>query len=249
MSGDRIHQRRRQAVIGLKPEFLEARSDPRQLRRIDAGLDHRGYEGCKSRSRRAGFLEQFGMDEVEAVERMPLVLDAAEHVGPANLAGMPLDRCRSVDDVKLVAVLKNAHVVARHNGDHRKDRALRLPAFGAATGMVVGDIPLDADLDRLLLAFADKGATGKAARAFLHSGVNRWVDMNSHGLSSLCLTLFDLERDFERDDFSPNRHPAPSFCLSMIFFGKTSIHFSGSCSRTRRPNGSTCLHASGRIPG
>jgi hypothetical protein len=33
----------------------------------------------------------------------------------------------------------------------------------------------------------------------------------------------------ERDDFSLDRHPALSFCWSMIF-SKTGIHFSGSCS-------------------
>src|SRR6266568_6819967 len=29
-----------------------------------------------------------------------------------------------------------------------------------------------------------------------------------------------MMRSLERDDFSSNRHPALSFCLSMIFFGK-----------------------------
>jgi hypothetical protein len=29
-----------------------------------------------------------------------------------------------------------------------------------------------------------------------------------------------MMRSPERDDFSSNRHPALSFCLSMIFFGK-----------------------------
>src|SRR6266436_7625850 len=101
MGGDRIHQRRRQTIIGFKPKFLQTRPDPVLLRGGNAGFDHRGYEGRKSRSRRAGFLEQFGMDEVEAIERMALVLDAAVHMRPASLAGMPLDRCRSVDDVKL----------------------------------------------------------------------------------------------------------------------------------------------------
>jgi len=33
----------------------------------------------------------------------------------------------------------------------------------------------------------------------------------------------------ERDDFSSNRHPALSFCLSMIF-SENGTHFSGSCS-------------------
>ena len=113
------------------------------------------------------FLEQFGVDEVEAVERMALVLDAAIHMRAAGLAGVPLDRRRRIDDLQLVAVLEHLDVVARHHGDHREGRAFGLPAFGAAAGVVVGDIALDADLDRLVLAFADQGSAGKVARALL----------------------------------------------------------------------------------
>src|SRR5216683_2749041 len=130
------------------------------------------------------------MDEVEPVERVRLVLDAAVHMRAADLAGMPLDRRRRVDDVQLVAVLEHGHAVAWHDGDHREGRPFGLPAFGAAAGVVVGDIALDADLDRLaVLAFADQGSAGKAARALLDAAVNRWMEMNSHGLSSLCLTF------------------------------------------------------------
>jgi hypothetical protein len=50
--------------------------------------------------------------------------------------------------------------------------------------VVVGDVAFDADLDRLVLAFADKRSAGKIARTLFYSVVNRWVDMNSHGLSS-----------------------------------------------------------------
>src|SRR5437016_3974629 len=189
MGCDRIHQRRRQAVIGLKPEFLETRPDPAHLGGTDAGFDHRGYECRKSRSRPAAFGEKFGMDEIETVERMALVLDAAVHMRAASLAGVTLDRRRRVNDLELVAVFENGHVVARDDSDDRKGGALGLPAFGAAAGVVVGDVPLDADLDGPVLAFADERAAGKAARALPDAVVNRWVDMNSHGLSSLCLTL------------------------------------------------------------
>src|SRR5271168_2328483 len=96
------------------------------------------------------------MNEVEAVERMPLVFDAAIHVRAAHLAGMPLDGLRGIDDVKLVAVLEHGHVLARYNGNDRENSALRFPALGAAAGVVVRDVALDADLDRLVLAFADE---------------------------------------------------------------------------------------------
>src|SRR6202022_3435356 len=154
MGSDRIHQRRRQTIIGLKPKLTKARPDPVHLRGGNAGFDHRRYECRKSRSCPAAFGEKFGMNEVETIERMPFVLDAAEHVGAAGPASVSLDRRRRVDDAQLVAVLENRYVVARDNSDDRKGGALRLPALGAAAGMIVGDIALDADLDRLVLAFA-----------------------------------------------------------------------------------------------
>src|SRR5687767_8204600 len=129
------------------------------------------------------------MDEVETVERMRLVLDAAVHMRTAGLAGVALDRRRGIDNPKLVAVLEDAHIVARHRRHHREDGAAGLPAFGAAAGVVMGNVALDADLDRLVLAFAHQRAAGEAARALLDAAVNRWVDMYSHGLSSLCLAF------------------------------------------------------------
>src|SRR5260370_1264233 len=144
MGGDRIHQGWRQAIIGLKSEFLETRTDPGHLVRFDAGLDHGRYERRKSRRCRALLLEQFGMDEVEAIERMRLVLDAPVHMGAADLAGVPLDRRRGVDDLKLVAVLKHAHAVAWHHRDHREGRPFGFPAFGAAASVDLGDIAIHA---------------------------------------------------------------------------------------------------------
>jgi hypothetical protein len=60
--------------------------------------------------------------------------------------------------------------------------------------MIIGDVPLDADLDRPVCAFAYQRATGKTAGALLYATVNRWVDMNSHGpillvFNVLCLTF------------------------------------------------------------
>src|SRR5882672_4331094 len=119
MGGDRIHQGWRQAIIGLESEFLETRTDAGHLVRFDAGLDHGRYEGRKSRRGRALLLEQFGMDEVEAVERMRLVLDAPVHMGAADLAFVMLVYRRNVDDQKFLAVLKHSDVIA---GDHRDYR-------------------------------------------------------------------------------------------------------------------------------
>ncbi len=65
--------------------------------------------------------------------------------------------------LQLVAVLENGDVFARYDRDHRKGGSLRLPAFGAAAGVVVGDVALDTDLDRPVLAFADQGSAGETA--------------------------------------------------------------------------------------
>src|SRR5271167_2916519 len=103
------------------------------------------------------------MNEVEAVERVPLVFDAAIHVCAARLAGVPLDGLRGVDDVKLVTVLQHGDILTRHHGDDRKNSALRFPALGTAASVIVRDVTLDADLDRLVFAFADEHPAGKVA--------------------------------------------------------------------------------------
>src|SRR5262249_34258855 len=120
----------------------------------------------------------------------------------AALAGIALDHRRGIDDRKLVAVFEHSDVLPRDNRDHGEDRPFGLPALGAAAGVIVGDIALDADLDRPVLAFADQGAAGKAARALLYAAIDRWMELNGHGLSSLCLTLFDSEHDDRTDRFA-----------------------------------------------
>src|SRR5882724_327956 len=137
------------------------------------------------------------MNEVQTIEWMPLVLDAAEHMRTASLAGMPLYRRRCIDYLKLVAVFKNGDVFARYDCDDGENGPFRLPAFGAAAGVVVGDVTLDADLDGPILAFADQGSAGETARALPYSVVNRWVDMNCHGP----ILLFDV---FESRTRRPN---------------------------------------------
>src|SRR6202012_707635 len=208
MGRDRIHQRWRQTIIGLEPDFFQPRPDVGHLSRVDAGLDHRRHERREAWSGPAAFGKEFGMDEVEAVERMPLIFDPAVHMRAADLAGMTLDRRRCVDDLQLVTVFENRHVVARNHRDNRKGCPFRLPAFGAAAGVIIGDVPLDADLARPVRTFAYQRATGKTAGALLYSIVNRWVDMNSHGPILLVFDVFilerdvDLEHDYRTDRFS-----------------------------------------------
>jgi len=72
-------------IIRLEPEFLETRADAGHLVRLDAGLDHEERNAANPEPP-AGLLEQFGMDEIQTVERVVLVLDAAVHMRAANLA-------------------------------------------------------------------------------------------------------------------------------------------------------------------
>src|SRR5260370_41786926 len=134
------------------------------------------------------------MDEIEAVERMRLVLEAAIHGGAADAAGMALNRGGSIDDLELVAVFQLLHIVARNDSNHGEGGAFGFPAFGAAAGVVMRDVAGDGDLDRPVLAFADQGSAGESSGTFLDAVVNRRVDANGHGSILLVFDVSDYER-------------------------------------------------------
>ena len=126
------------------------------------------------------FLHQLGMDEIESVERVLLVLDPAVHVHAAAPARVALNRRRRVDDLQLVCVLGHTQLVARHHRDHREQGALWFPALGATAHVIVCDITLDPDLDPPVGAFADEGAAGEALSAVFHAAINGRMNRNSH---------------------------------------------------------------------
>src|SRR5262245_21316683 len=88
MRRDRVHQAGRQAVVWLEAELLEPAADRRHLARRRAGFDDRRNEGRKLRRRPALVLRELGVNEVEAVERVFGVLDAAVHVHAATGTGV-----------------------------------------------------------------------------------------------------------------------------------------------------------------
>src|SRR5262249_60533734 len=92
-----------------------------------------------------------------------------------------LDHRGCIDALEFVTVFEHGHVLPRDDGDNGESGALGLPALGTAASVVMGDIALDSDLDRSVLAFAHQGSAGKAARAPFDAVVNRRVDLNSHG--------------------------------------------------------------------
>ena len=139
--------------------------------RLHAGLDDGRHERREPRRCPTTFPEQFGVDgNVQPVEGMARVLDAAVHVRAADLAGVALDRRGRVNDLELVAVFERIRSRSLPRQRQRRRRRSRLWGFQhleAAAGVVVGDIALDPDRDRLVLAFADQGAPGKAAQSLV----------------------------------------------------------------------------------
>jgi hypothetical protein len=91
-----------------------------------------------------------------------------------------LDGGAGIDDVQFLFVGGDREVVAADNRDHRKLRTRRLPALGAATGVVVRHVALDGDGDRIGGAVAGE----RAALEFLGAGfetlVDRWMQLDGH---------------------------------------------------------------------
>lgn len=104
-------------------------------------------------------VHQAGVEE--ALERM-VALDGSVPVDAAAGAGMAQDQRAGVDHFELVAILGDGDVAGAGDCHDREHRACRLPAFGAAAGMVAGDLALDLNLHRLAGAGTDQRAAGKA---------------------------------------------------------------------------------------
>ena len=101
---DAVHQGRRKAIVGFQTQVLQPGSDGLHFAGLCPRFDDGGDESCEFRSRPAAFPRQLGMDEVQSIERMFGVFDAAVHMDTAVLAGIPLNGCAGVDDFQLVRV-------------------------------------------------------------------------------------------------------------------------------------------------
>ncbi len=112
------------------------------------------------------------MDEVEPVEWMLGVLDAAVHVRAAAGAGMPLYGGVGIHDLELVAVLADLHLVARGDRNLREQRPRGLPALGASAHVVEGGLAGDRHFDGIACALAHQRAAAEARRAGLHAVVH-----------------------------------------------------------------------------
>jgi hypothetical protein len=112
------------------------------------------------------------VDEVEPVERVLGVLDAAVHVHAAIPAGVALNGGVGIHDFELVGILGHTQLVARHDGDLREHRARGLPAFGASTDVIIGALGRNAHLDGIARAFARERTPREVRRAGPHAVVH-----------------------------------------------------------------------------
>src|SRR5215468_6676097 len=116
------------------------------------------------------------MYEIEPIERMRLVLDAPKHMDAASGASVALNCCRRVDNLKLIAVSRNADLVARNDGDNGELRTGGLPALRAAAGVIMGRLRSYRNGNRTLTAFALERAALEVLGAGLDAAIHRRMD-------------------------------------------------------------------------
>src|SRR5690606_3767804 len=90
---------------------------------------------------------KFGVDEIQTVKGMIPVLDAAIKMYAADVAGVTLNGSLFVYDCELFSMGSDRELVAWHDADDGEQCSSGLPALGAAAGMVVGDLGVDANFD------------------------------------------------------------------------------------------------------
>src|SRR4029077_366459 len=116
----------------------------------------------------------------ETVERMTGVLDAPVHVHAATAAGMSLDGGAGIDHCELLPVRRDAEIVLGDHGHHGKHRARRLPALGAAAGVVVRHVALAADGDRATAILTGERSALEFLGARLDALVDRRMKLHGH---------------------------------------------------------------------
>ena len=103
--------------------------------------------------------------------------DATEEMDAAFLAGIALDGGRFVDDVEFIAVGSYRDGILGDHANDREESAFGLPAFRAATGVVVRDVAGKGDFDLPGGAMAVELAALEVGIAFrdavVDGGVNR----------------------------------------------------------------------------
>lgn len=177
--GDSVHQRRGQSIVGLKTKILELRANLVGLFSGEALLNDGRDKGSELGLLPALLVGELDVDKVKTLEGM-LLLDAAKQVDATVTAGVSLNSSTLVDDGELVSVGGDLELVAGNDSDDGEESTLRLPALGAATGVVVGDLTLEGDLDGVGGALASELATREAGRALGDALVDAGVEVVRH---------------------------------------------------------------------
>lgn len=138
-------------------------------------LNDRRDETCKLGLLPSLLVRELDVDKIESVESMRL-FNPAEHMNPAINTSMALDDCGGIDDGKLRLVCLDAQVVTRNDTDNGEERSGGLPAFGAAAGMVVGDVALETDNDLVRGTAAVQSATGEIGVPFGDTVIDERMD-------------------------------------------------------------------------
>ena len=189
MSRHKIHQRRRQHIIRIQPQLLKPSPNTVHLLGIKATLNNRRHERRKLRLLPTPLIRQLHVHKVQPLERVIVLLDAAEHVRAAGAAGVALNCGVCVDDVELVAVGGHLHGVFGDDSDDGEERARGFPAFGAAAGVVVGDVALEAYDHLVLGAAAVEVSSRELGVAFGDAFVDGRVEGESHCYDLFCFNF------------------------------------------------------------
>lgn len=113
-----------------------------------------------------------------------VLLDTPEEVNTAVLAGIALNGSILVHNRKLRGIGCHRDGVSRYNANHREERTGWLPTLGAATGVVVGNIAIQGDLDLVGGAVAVQLPSGEATGAWCDSIVDERVERGCHSEKS-----------------------------------------------------------------
>jgi hypothetical protein len=137
---NRIHQRRTQRIISAQPQPLELLSNPIRLLRSNQPL----LNNTTHKPRKLYFLPPFlitqlHMHEIQTVEGV-VNFNASVHVYTTVFAGVALNHCFVVYDVEFFVSGRDGEGGAGDYADDAEDCGGGFPAFGAAAGVVVGDV-------------------------------------------------------------------------------------------------------------
>lgn len=112
MRRNSIHQRWREAIVRRQPEFYQPCPDRAHVIRARTGFDNRRNECCEFRRCPADLFRSLGMNEIEPVKRMALILNPAIHMDTAIVACMPLNSSLGIHYFEFIPICNDADMVA-----------------------------------------------------------------------------------------------------------------------------------------